>query len=39
MHDELFLFIDFEFDGKVKTINVHKQTVQAKIKMVKWVID
>jgi len=38
MHDELFLFIDFEFDGKVKTINVPKQTVQTKIKIVKYAI-
>ena len=35
MHDELFLFIDFEFDGKVKAINDHKQVVQTKIKMIK----
>lgn len=39
MHDELFLFIDFEFDGKVKTINVSKQAVQTKIKIVKYAIS
>ena len=33
-----FLYIDCEFDGKVKTINVHKQAVQTKIKILKNII-